>query len=81
MQYLVTTGGSDDGKGPAPAAIHQPAFSTAAAALEYARDLAQKGEKYIQISDGSGHTVEGSELEACLNGRKQIADYFPSQPN
>jgi hypothetical protein len=80
MQYVVTTGGSD-GERPAAAAIHEPAFNTPADALEYARKLANDGETYIQISDGSGHTVQGRELEACLNGLKKITDCFPAQSN
>lgn len=79
MYYTIITGGFDSNGRPAPAQIHQPPFKNIDDALTYARQLISNGERYIQITDGHGHSLQAQDLVACLEGRAKADDFLPSR--
>ncbi len=43
-------------------------------ALEEARYMDQRGMTNISIQDNAGHTIDGNDLLACINGEKALSD-------
>jgi hypothetical protein len=43
-------------------------------ALEQTRYMDQRGMTNISIQDDAGHTIDGNDLLACVNGEKALSD-------
>ena len=75
MPYRVTSG-IFVGSKPAPAKL-EPAYDKNGA-LERARELLQRGEKHVMISDDRGNSISGQDLAACCAGTRTLTDDLKS---
>lgn len=75
MLYQVTSHGWDGHGRPGPAAIDVPTGGkrwSLEEALQHAGDLLRQGVPNVAISDSNGHSISGSDLEACYSGDKEL---------
>jgi hypothetical protein len=70
MPYRVTSG-MFQGSKPMPAKI-EPGFDLKEKALDRARQLLQRGEQHVMISDDRGNSISGPDLAACCDGTKTL---------